>query len=175
MNIFALDTCPIKSAQFMCDKHIVKMAIEVAQILSTAHRYLDGIHSVEIINGRKKKVWTLSDDRENVLYKTTHINHPSTVWARQTNNNYNWLFCHFVAILDEYTHRYGKIHATSRLVDYLRNTPRNIPVGYLQSFACAMDSKYIISDNSVDNYRNYYKVGKGHLHSWKNREIPFFI
>ena len=42
MNIFYLDRDPVIAAQMMCDKHVVKMILESAQMLSTAHRVLDG-------------------------------------------------------------------------------------------------------------------------------------
>ena len=42
MNIFYLHKKPEISAQLHCDKHVVKMIIEYAQMLSTAHRMLDG-------------------------------------------------------------------------------------------------------------------------------------
>ena len=42
MNVFVLSECPIESAEMMCDKHIPKMIVEAAQMLSTAHRMLDG-------------------------------------------------------------------------------------------------------------------------------------
>jgi hypothetical protein len=42
MNIFYRSRCPKKAAESLCDQHIVKMPLETAQILSTAHRFLDG-------------------------------------------------------------------------------------------------------------------------------------
>jgi hypothetical protein len=42
MNIFYLDKDPIKAAEYSCDKHVVKMILESAQMLCTAHRVLDG-------------------------------------------------------------------------------------------------------------------------------------
>ena len=42
MNIFILDKDPVMAAQLQCDKHVVKMIVESAQMLSTAHRMLDG-------------------------------------------------------------------------------------------------------------------------------------
>ena len=42
MNIFVLDEDPTIAAQMQCDKHVVKMIVESAQMLSTAHRMLDG-------------------------------------------------------------------------------------------------------------------------------------
>ena len=69
MNIFVLDTNPKICAQYHVDKHVVKMILELAQILSTAHRVLDGIESISIQNGRKLKSWELPDSREDILYK----------------------------------------------------------------------------------------------------------
>ena len=43
MNIFYLDSDPIICAKMHNDKHCVKMILESAQMLSTAHRELDGI------------------------------------------------------------------------------------------------------------------------------------
>ena len=42
MNIFYLDRDPKIAAQLACDKHVVKMILESAQMLCTAHRVLDG-------------------------------------------------------------------------------------------------------------------------------------
>ena len=94
MNIFYLDEDPRQCAEWMVDKHIVKMILETAQLLSTAHRVLDGIESIDTSSGRKKKVYKLNDDRDLVLYSATHINHPSALWARQAEEQYHWLVEH---------------------------------------------------------------------------------
>ena len=164
MNIFAVDDNPYIAAECLVDTHVVKMVLESAQLLCTAHRVLDG-------NNRK----VLRDAREPVLYRATHVNHPSAIWCRQTINNYNWLVSHFSALCHEYTHRYGKIHKTESLLPWLNTAPIAIPYGYLQKFSCAMDAKYIISDDPVLNYRNYYKHGKTHLHKWTNRQPPSWM
>lgn len=184
MNIFQVDSDPVKAAQALVDSHVVKMILETAQILSTAHRVLDG--TLEEVRPeydpyrpdqirRKKKFWTLPDDREQKLYSATHVNHPSTVWARTSNNNYNWLYCHFVALLGEYTHRYSKHHKCEDMLDVLRVPPVNIPVGYLTQVTPAMPEEYIIKGNSVASYRKYYRNAKKHLHKWKNREAPSWL
>lgn len=168
MNIFYIDKNPEIAAMQLVDKHVVKMILEYAQLLSTAHRVLDG----RLID----KKWILEDDREDVLYKSTHVNHPSAIWVRKSNNNYNWLYCHFVATCKEYTHRYEKTHLTeSKLLDVLKFVPRNIPVDYLTPMPCAMPDEYKISDDPVENYREYYRKSKANLHSWKNRERPDWI
>lgn len=177
MNIFKIDSDPVQCAEWMVDRHVVKMIIEVSQLLCTAHRMLDGeLYSDKTANGRSIKRWRLPDHREEVLYKATHANHPSAVWTRKTNNNYNWLYCHFIALCDEYTYRYGKVHKTDTLHrEILKTPPRNIEVGPLTIIPCAMDEQYIISSDPVQNYRNYYRVGKSHLHAWTKREAPDWL
>ena len=89
MNIFYLHYDTKKCAEMHVDKHCVKMILEYAQLLSTAHRVLDGRESITLsLSGRKKKVWTIDDHRNNVLYSATHINHPSAIWVRQSLENY---------------------------------------------------------------------------------------
>jgi hypothetical protein len=86
MNIFYLNYNPVICAQEHCDKHVVKMIVEYAQLLSTAHRVLDGIGYVELsANNRKVKRFKLDEPRESSLYKACHINHPSAVWTRSSN------------------------------------------------------------------------------------------
>jgi hypothetical protein len=181
MNIFYLDSNVAKCAEYHNDKHVVKMILEYAQLLSTAHRVLDGTVWTEekYVAGslppryRKAKRWKLFDDStDSVLYKATHINHPSAVWARQSNNNYNWLYCLFVSLMSEYTYRYGKTHACARLAPYLQRTPKNIPVGYLTQPTPAMPDNVKIAGDSIKSYRNYYINNKAHLASWKKRSTP---
>jgi len=157
MNIFYLDSDPIVAAQFLANSHCVKMILETAQLLSTAHHVLDGENAPE------------------GLYKSTHKNHPSAVWARSSDANYEWLYLHYLALLDEYTFRYGKHHKSGELQDILAALPRNIVVAEFVQPPPAMDASYIVSDSSVLNYRNYYKYGKSHLHKYTKREIPFFL
>jgi len=173
MNIFALDPSPIVSAQMMCDRHVVKMIVETAQLLSTAHRMIDGIMYVEkTANGRSIKRWRLPDNRENLLYKASHINHPSNIWARQTNNNYTWLYCHFVALCKEYTYRYDKIHLTEAKLSYtLKSLPNYIEVGPLTSRPQAMPDEYK-RERTEDAYKSYYIGAKRNFATWKKRTSP---
>jgi len=156
----------------MVDKHVVKMILESAQLLSTAHRILDGQEYTAIVGNRKIKRWALNDARENHMYSATHVNHPSAKWVRESNNNYTWLFCHFHGLLNEYTYRYGKIHKCSSMMEWLSSPPKNIPIGPKTQPPCAMDKIFIISEDAVENYRNYYMAGKSHIHKWTNRKIP---
>jgi len=175
MNIFYLDTNPHLAAQMMVDKHVVKMILETAQLLSTAHRILDGTETEgKSATGRKAKRWVLPDGREQIMYMATHVNHPSAVWCRQSIENYMWLADHLEGLLQEYTHRYGKVHkvASSQLAYYLYSPPLTLKAYEATPMACAMDPSFIVSADPVENYRNYYKNGKVHLHAWTKRDKP---
>ncbi len=172
MNIFYLDEDPKKASEYHNDKHVIKMILESSQLLSTAHRVLDGKETIEIKNNRKLKRWKLSDDRETILYKSTHINHPCAVWVRMSEHHYNWLYQLLLNLCKEYTFRYDKIHKIEReLVQHLYKPPSNIGNNPFTEPPQAMpdDVKW---DNSVQAYRNYYKVYKQKLASWKRRSIP---
>lgn len=177
MNIFYIDKDPHNAAKQMVDKHVVKMILETAQLLSTAHRLLDGEEYVgQTATGRKAKRWRLPDpELDEVLYQATHINHPSAVWCRETSENYDWLFSHFLGLLDEYNYRYGKKHKCTDMVDALMRLPQNIPLGNFTPVTPAMAEQYIISNDSLENYRNYYRQGKTHLHKWTKRTPPAWL
>ena len=155
MNIFYLDEDPIVISEMMCDKHNVKMIVESAQMLCTAHRVLDSDE------------WC---DRYG-LYKATHKNHPSAVWTRTTDENYDWHFSLFVAMLNEYTFRYKKTHKCMDLFDALGCIPNNIPRGEFTSPPQCMPDEYR-SDDTVQAYRDYYIGEKAHFAKWKFRETP---
>ena len=161
----------------MVDKHVVKMILESAQLLSTAHRILDGRQtSGTTKTGRTAKRWILDDARDPVLYQATHVNHPSAVWSRQSVENYSWLVEHFFALMDEYTHRYGKRHACQGELSYmLQSPPKKLESYEWTTMPSAMADEYKVSDDPLTNYRHYYKVGKASMHKWTNREAPEWI
>ena len=175
MNIFYLHNDPKTCAELHNDKHVVKMILEYAQLLSTAHRFIDGVPSVDrgTRTGRQRTSYILSDSRDVVLYRATHINHPSAIWVRHSYENYEWLYKLLIAVLNEYTYRYGKIHATARLIDALRAPPTHIPkgVGFTEPTP-AMPEEYRVKNNSIQSYINYYVGAKKHLANWKKRTIP---
>jgi hypothetical protein len=176
MNIFYLDRDVIKCAEMHNDKHCVKMILEYAQLLSTAHRVLDGTLSIGLSEtGRKQSRYVLSDGRESLLYIATHLNHPSAVWVRQSAENYLWLANMLIALCEEYNYRYGKVHKTERdglAYVLLKNIPHNIRnSGFTQPTPAMPDEVKIVGD-SLASYRNYYIKNKAHLASWKKRNIP---
>jgi len=167
----------------MGDRHVVKMVLETAQLLSTAHRTIDGVAvtNYQCVQGslparfRKKRAWILHDSRDRALYKATHVNHPSAIWARSSNNNYNWLYCHFTALLNEYTYRFKKVHKCDSMKDVLTNPPNNIAIGHLTQPTPAMPDEYKVAGDSLQSYRNYYRYGKTHLHKFTNRNKPVWL
>lgn len=177
MNIFYLDPDPEACAKMHNDKHCVKMILEYSQLLSTAHRVLDGKESVvKSDSGRNVKRWILEDDRDSNLYSATHINHPSAIWARATDSNYQWLWSLLVELCAEYTHRYEKVHKceSSGLVYHLSESPKNIIAGEFTEPTPAMPDDIKIAGDSIESYRNYYVRNKSHLAKWKNRDVPLW-
>ncbi|CAB4133122.1 hypothetical protein UFOVP250_43 [uncultured Caudovirales phage] len=160
------------------DKHVIKMILESAQLLSTAHRVLDGTESiVKSKTNRNVKRWVLPDDRDTVLYSATHMNHPSAIWCRQSRANYNWLVSLFDKLCKEYTYRYGKTHKCESMFDTLKHGPYNIPVTKpFTEPTPAMPKEVIVEGNSIASYRNYYISNKQHLASWSgkinSRNVP---
>ena len=173
MNIFYLHNDQETCAQMHVDKHCVKMILEYAQLLSTAHRVIDGNATVGLSNsGRKQTRYVLSDSRDSILYSATHINHPSAIWVRQSDKNYSWLSEMFEALLAEYTYRYGKKHACGRLVWNLSVRPNNIPRGNFTEPTPAMPDYCKVAGDSIKSYRNYYINEKSRMAVWKNRPTP---
>ena len=173
MNIFYLHENPIQNAKWHIDKHIVKMPIEYAQLLSTAHRLLDGeMYLGKTAIGRNIKRWRLHDEREDILYKASHINHPSAVWVRESIENYFQMYKLYMAVLAEFTNRYGKIHGSSKPSIALIRPPKNIPMVKGTQLPQCMPEICKVKNNPILAYRNYYIVEKNSFASWKNREIP---
>jgi len=185
VNIFYLDHDVTKCAEMHNDKHVVKMILEYAQLLSTAHRVLDGTISVGLsASGRKKTSYVLMGELNSILYSATHINHPSAVWVRRSDKNYLWLANMLVALCKEYTHRYGKTHKVERdglCYVLLKTIPHSIANSdFTQPTPAMPDDVKILREvytdryeiDSLSSYRNYYIKNKSHLANWKKRTIP---
>ena len=157
MNIFYLDPRPDTAAEMHCDKHCVKMILEYAQMLSTAHRVLD------------------EDDAHPDLYKTAHKNHPSTKWVSESSANFENLVEHTMAMIEEYKLRFGKIHkclyVLEKCVDiydkslFPSHSPTRLPL--------AMPHKFH-SNNIVESYRRFY-ASKPRIRYPKNKIPDWFV
>ena len=156
MNIFFLDFNPRRAAEYHCDKHVVKMILETAQLLYTAH-------------------W-LSD--RNILpqnaYRQTHFNHPCAIWARESLSNYTWLCELGMALCEEYTFRYGKVHKTQSHIHWLITHPPDIVDIGITPIRQAMPEE-CKRPNPVEGYRTYYCEKKVPLLKYSKRPPPDFI
>jgi hypothetical protein len=160
MNIFYIHTDPVIAAQAMTDKHVVKMILESAQLLSTAHRALDGQEFIQLSkSGARLRKWNHPDAHmDATLYKSTHLNHPSGIWVRQSADNYMWLYNHFIALSEEYYQRYNKRHASELLLSgLLSKVPTNIArIGLTPMLVAITDTQWHVPNNPLQSYRNYY-------------------
>ena len=151
MNIFAVNEDPRLAALQLPDKLIPKMIVESAQMLSTAHRVLDGDAKADAKG----------------LYKKAYENHPSTIWVREDAMNYWWLWMHALTLCEEYKWRFspdGKNlanpHKTESVIHALQKLPLKIPANkdtnweVLQDLPLCMPDQYKQSGNG--NYHQYY-------------------
>lgn len=167
MNIFILDDTPTMSAIYQCDKHVVKMILESAQMLSTAHHILDEQPYHYLEESTRIKF-------NDAIYRPTHKNHPCSVWVRESKTNYLWLWTHFQALCKEYTYRYGKTHLTeTKLLNQLYAPPQNIPDTQGKTpFRLCMPDKFK-GEDPIKSYRAYYRSKQNDFKmTWKAREIP---
>lgn len=183
MNVFALDLDPGQAAQWHCDKHVVKMCVEYAQLLSTAHRVLDGrLVTAQALGpaGRvRTRRWHLLPGETLVdgevqgarCYAATHLNHPCALWTRESTGNYTYLLGLLQALLAEYTHRYGRVHQGGRHLSFLRDLPQRLPGGPRTPFAQAMPAACRGPD-PVAAYRTLYQLEKARFCTWKARPVP---
>jgi hypothetical protein len=152
MNIFILDYDKTKCVQSYVDKHIVKMCLESTQLLSSAY---------------------YSTNQESLApYKKTHMNHPCSIWVRESKQNWEWLKDLALKMCKEYSFRYGKKHKCEEIIRDM--VVPNLPDKCITEFKCCMDKKYIISSDPIENYRNYYNNSKRELFKWTKREQPLW-
>ena len=147
MNIFVLDQNPVKAAIYQCDKHVVKMILETAQMLSTV----------------------ISDYGVDLGYKPTHRKHPCTLWAGRSRENFEWLVKHGMALSDEYTSRYGKIHKSRAIIEAAKGHTMKLPVKGLTPFAQAMPEKFK-RPCAVQAYKSFYLGEKMSFATWKRNK-----
>jgi hypothetical protein len=152
MNIFVLDLDPLIAAKYHCDKHVVKMTLETAQLLSSAHRVTKSPYA-------------------DSLYALTHANHPCSIWVRASEENYLWTLELFNSLSNEYTRRYGKTHLSFKKYSELFKNIPNIPKKGLTPFARCF-SKHQYAMDIVSAYRQFYIDEKSSFAVWKDGEIP---
>ncbi len=155
MNIFVLDENPKKAAEYHSDRHVVKMLVEYAQILSTA-AHMSDFHEPER------------------MYKPVmSINRKVHEWAAETYENYVWLLDLAEALHQEYQFRYGGVHSSySDVIEKIDKTEIRIPQSRRTEFGIFMPDIYKKDDDPVRSYRNFYIHGKGWDMAWTKRGMP---
>lgn len=163
MNLFIVHYDPFEAAKMLPDKLVVKMPLEVAQLLCTAHRVIDDPNS----EGFER---TATDHEQ--LYKKTHQNHPCGIWVRGRASSYAWAWSHMQGLLDEYQHRYGRQHKirADGLEELLRVKPHHMddtgePISLHDAPLCMPDefklSPYHHEEGHLQaSYQNYLANGK---------------
>ena len=179
MNIFYLHENEKKSAEMHVDSHASKMCIEYAQLMSTAHRVLDG-KQVKRLSKNNRLITTYDHpdpQLDHTLYKSCHVNHPSAIWVRQSKKNYRWLYELWTELNTEFMYRYDKdvYHESYRKLKWaLFSPPENMPEGVFTEPLQAMPDD-VKNDSSITAYRDYYIKYKQHLASWKKRGMPTWM
>lgn len=179
MNIFVTDPSPVQSAADLCDKHIVKMILESAQMLCSAHwiAWQNKLKPYKNLKGRDLKNWLHANIPTDLrpAYSMTHVNHPCSVWVRQTVSNYLWLVHHALALCENYTKRYHRTHKTEAIIiwlaEHLPPVFESNEIGLTQ-FAVAMPDNYKVPNDPVQSYRNYYIGSKARMAKWRHCSPP---
>ena len=143
MNIFAIEQTPsgdidwVKSAQAQDNYRVVKMILESCQMLCT------------VIN--------VQHDEQVTPYRTTHAKHPSTLWVAKSSANFQRLVEHTLAMLEEYTERFNKIHKCAGVLEKI------IDIYDPTRFACHDDTPLPLcmpdefkTGSIVESYRKFY-------------------
>ena len=163
MNIFVLDKNPVLCARYHCDKHVVKMCTEYAQIMSTNARFV----------GAK-------DQR---LYKVVSPNRKCVKWVRESPANLDWFSFMVATLYDEYTKRFKKKHKSqeiflSALALYMSYSSISIDDIYNSEqtpFVFDNNVEWEPSGDAIQDYRKLYLTDKLHICKWKTGIPHWFL
>lgn len=205
MNIFVLDKNPQVAARYHADKHVVKMILESTQMLATAYYTTNGIKKWKEVQEDPDKTLQMAevfagfprksgDERGSLPelfwirginpYRPCFVHHPCTVWVGENLNNWMWLHSLATELCTEFTHRYGKVHACQKVLEWMARTYPALSessTGEVTPFATAMPQEYAPEDSLrttervVESYRDYYVGEKSRMFYWKNRQVPQFV
>lgn len=167
MNIFYVDFSPKLSAQSLCDKHIVKMSLESAQMLANCFdkEVLEDPNTPKTQKGTPRRY--------------SHWNHPSSIWTRATKGNMNWLIEHGIFICLEKKNRYPD-KPLPFVYDFLVWCKENIelsttPDGDFTPPPQCMPDHCKVEGNTVQAYREYYMKEKSEIVTWKCGNTPYWF
>jgi len=190
LNILWLDDDPSVAAQQHCDRHVPKMIMETAQILSSVWHVQAGVHAGAAWTQVLSVDWlpptqaappreidwfsvTLCGQR---IYRARHTIHPAVAWACQYGGNYDWLYKLGMALLAEYEYRFGRLHACMPVL----RTLELMPPPLLKTADQFCDGRIIMpaeiaAEEVVESYRNYYRKSKLNSLQYTRRKPPTWI
>jgi hypothetical protein len=146
MNIFVLDSDPIKAARYHCDRHM-KMILETAQMFSTCIRHL-GV-----------------DDEK--LYRKFNPKHPCNLWLMESRENARWLYSMATQLNKEKEKRYnGKPHKSIGVIEHCYQYLSVFPDTQMTKFKLAMFPQFMTED-PVHSYKLFYAGAKYKFAKWK--------
>ncbi len=154
MNIFILETNPKKNAQALCDQHIVKMPLETAQILCSMF------------------------EAGQAPYRRTHFNHPACIWVRESRGNYLWLIKYGLELCREYTFRYGKTHASQKVIEWCCNHLEKLSFKKVRrtKFVSIVSPEFTHERDTITAYRKFYQKEKMKFARWnRGRAKPCWL
>lgn len=158
MNIFIFSFNPSDNAKLYCDVHVIKIILEITQLLYTTIHILDSELLISAPNGG---------------YRKTHVNHPVSIWVRQSKSNWLWTLYMGFALCDEYKARgfgKGKEHACRRHLEWMETHVRlNFPLDHFTTPAQAMPDEYKHLTSTTIAYARYMIKGKT---VFKNGKVP---
>lgn len=178
MNLFILDYDHDLNAQYHIDKHVSKMQLEAAQMLATTI-WVDkligfvprALNKLELATIKNEMISLPPiEERTFLRYKCAHINHPCTIWMRESYDNFEWTQVYVNALNEEAQFRGYKEHASCIETNRMP-LPERLPSLGLTPFAQAMPDDYKNPD-AVEAYRTYYKHDKASIATWKVRGAP---
>jgi hypothetical protein len=155
MNVFILDLDVKRCAEYHVNKHVVKMILESTQLLNNA--------------------LIANDQNYQPVYRQTHKNHPCSLWASRSRGNFDWLLDLSLALCQEYSFRYGKIHKCQSILENfsVSSSRAKIPEIGQTPFVKCMPDQYKV-DDVVESYRNYYRGDKAYIAKWTKRHTPYW-
>jgi len=181
MNTFVLSYDPKEAASFHCNKHVVKMILESAQMLCAAHwthllkKEGKSISDFKRIKDAQAWAYEHTPTALQPSWKMSHMRHPCTVWTGENISNYAWQLSLCESLIEEYTKRYGRIHKSTTVATWLRqNLPIEIEEKSLSNFPVCMREEYKVYNEQgiidvVESYRNYYLRDKVRFAKWEPR------
>lgn len=165
MNLFLLSLSASECARWHCDKHVVKMILEIVQMLYTTWH---------VNNPDDQRLFRapICKSTGDPGYRRAHVNHPMTKWMRTSRGNYRFAVRLAAALALEFRFRYEKHHSCTEHILWLSSNTPHFDKKEMTPVPQCMPDEYKVEGDSVEAYRNYYIGAKARFAKWKKRPVP---